>query len=70
MHITDPGIRAAAVLTSHWLANDIEAVVLLLAEVGTLPEAVDLATGLLLTRDLPSETITAIVRAPYAEEAS
>jgi len=70
LNVSEPCIRAAAVLTSHWLANDIEAVVLLLNEVSTMEEAVDLVTGMLLTRKLPPETITAIVRSPFGEEAS
>lgn len=70
MSITEPCIRAAAVLTSHWHAGDMEAVVLLLAEVASQQEAEDLVVGLLLTRDLSPETITSIIRTPYAEEAS
>jgi hypothetical protein len=47
-----------------------EAVVLLLAEVTTLDEALDLVTGMLLTRELAPEVITSIIRMPYGEEAS
>lgn len=67
MSIDEPCIRAAAVLTSHWLADDMEAVVLLLNEVESLDEAVDLVTGMLLTRKLSGEIITSIVRRPYGE---
>jgi hypothetical protein len=70
VHVTEPCIRAAAVLTSHWLDRDMEAVVLLLAEVTTLDEALDLVTGMLLTRELAPEVITSIIRMPYGEEAS
>lgn len=70
MSIDEPCIRSAAVLTSHWLAGDMEAVVLLLDEVASLDEAVDLVAGMLLTRGLKPETISSIVRRPYGETAS
>lgn len=70
MDIREPCIRQAAVLTSHWITGDMEAVILLLHEVATLDEAVDLATGLLLTRDCSPEILASIIREPFGEEAS
>lgn len=60
MDITEPCIRTAAVLTSHWINRDMEAVVLLLSEVATVDEAVDLVTGMLLTRELSAEALHSI----------
>ena len=63
MHACDPQTRLAAVLTAHWQAGDIEAVVLLLAEeIGSQQEAEDVLVALLMIRDKPMEEITRIIR--------
>ena len=60
MHITEPCIVQAAVLTSYWNAGDFTSVALLLAEVTDRAEAVNLVAGMLVTRDLMPEAITRI----------
>lgn len=44
-------ISLAAALIVHWSRHDIEAVVLMLAEISDLDEAEDIITALLLLRD-------------------
>jgi hypothetical protein len=69
MYPSEPCIRTAAVLTSHWNAGNVEAVVLLLAGISSLEEAVDIITGMLITRKLDMEVITAIISQPLPGEA-
>lgn len=73
MHVTEPSIRLAAVLTSHWQARDIEAVILLLKELRREGECrcqdlEDLATALLMMRDMPMDKITWIIRSTLPQE--
>ena len=60
---TEPVIRQAAVLTAHWAARDIEAVVFLLAGIRDKEEAEDLVIALLQLRDKSDSQIARIVRA-------
>lgn len=52
MHVRqEPAIGAAAALIVHWSRHDIEAVVLMLAEIRDKDEAEDIITALLLLRE-------------------
>ena len=63
MYACDPPTRLAAVLTAHWQAGDIEAVVLLVAEeIKSQQDAEDVLFALLMMRDKPIEEITRIMR--------
>lgn len=54
MHVQqEPAIAMAAALIVHWSRHDIEAAVLLLADIGDKDEAEDIITALLLLREKP-----------------
>ena len=64
MHVCDPPVRLAALLTSHWAARDIEAIVLLISEeIKSQGDAEDVLLALLTMRDKPMDEITRIIRA-------
>ena len=64
---TEPSIRTAALLTMYWQSRDIEAVVLLLAdltETGCACQNLeDLVTALLMMRDKPMSQVQMIAQA-------
>jgi hypothetical protein len=52
MHVQqEPAVAMAAALIIHWSRHDIEAVVLMLADIKDKDEAEDVITALLLLRD-------------------
>ena len=51
MHVQEPAIAMAAALAVHWSRKDIEAAVMMIAEIGDKEEALDVITALLLLRD-------------------
>jgi hypothetical protein len=57
----EPSLRQAAVLTQHWTARDIEAVVLLMAEIKDKEEAEDLIVALLMLRGRSMDDIRKII---------
>jgi hypothetical protein len=55
MHVQqEPAVAMAAALIIHWSRHDIEAVVLMLADIKDKDEAEDVITALLLLRDRPA----------------
>lgn len=50
MHVQEPSVTMAAALMLHWESKDIEAVVVLLSEIGSQEEAEDIITALLMLR--------------------
>lgn len=62
----EPSVRLAALLTLHWQARDIEAVVLLLAELTEegcrCQDLEDLVTALLMMRDKPMDQVEKVAR--------
>lgn len=59
--VAEPAIRAAAVLTHHWTTRDIEAVILLLAEIRNRDELEDLILALLMVRSKSADEISRII---------
>jgi hypothetical protein len=64
---TEPSIRQAALLTMYWQAHDVEAVVILLAELTegrcACQDLEDLVTALLIMRDKPMSQVRVIATA-------
>jgi hypothetical protein len=65
MRPVEPALRQAAVLLTHWQNKDVEAVVLLVADM-TRQDAEDVITALLLLHGRPAEKIRELVRTPQA----
>jgi hypothetical protein len=67
MSMTEPSMRTAALLTMYWQSRDIEAVVILLAELTergcACRDLEDLVTALLMMRDKPMEQVELVARA-------
>ncbi len=59
----EPSIATAAALTVHWGNRDIEAVVVLLAEVTSQQEAEDIIVALLGMRDKPAAEVRELLSA-------
>jgi hypothetical protein len=60
--VSGPALRQAAVLATHWNRRDIEAVVLLVAELNDLDLAHDMIVALLMLRDKSQEEISTLVQ--------
>lgn len=58
--VGEPALRQAAVLITHWNRRDIEAVVMLLAELET-DEAHDMIVAMLMLRDKTDEEISQLM---------
>jgi len=50
MHVQEPAIKFAAALVVHWSRHDIEAAVLMIADIKDKEDAEDVITALLLLR--------------------
>lgn len=59
--VGEPALRRAAVLMTHWNRRDIEAVVLLVADLDELDEAHDMIVALLMLRDKTPDEINRLV---------
>jgi hypothetical protein len=59
--VGEPAIRQAAVLTAHWTARDIEAVIMLMADTMDADELKDLIIALLLVREMTPDEIRKII---------
>jgi hypothetical protein len=59
--VAEPAIRQAAVITTHWIARDIEAVIMLMTDIKDRDEAEDLIIALLLLRDRTPDDIRKII---------
>jgi hypothetical protein len=53
MHVQEPAVRQAAALVLHWVRKDIEAVVLLMADIAGKEEAEDIIIALLQLHGRP-----------------
>jgi len=51
MHMQEPAVGVAAALILHWSRRDIEAAVLMIADIKDKEEALDVITALLILRD-------------------
>jgi hypothetical protein len=61
MHTVEPALYRAAILLAHWQKADVEAVVLLLAEIITIDDLGDLVVGLLQLHGQPPEAVAKII---------
>ena len=59
--VGESALRQAAVLATHWSRRDIEAVVLLVAELEDLDAAHDMIIALLMLRDKTPDEINRLV---------
>lgn len=59
----EPSIATAAALTVHWENRDIEAVVVLLAEITSQQDAEDVVVALLGMRDKPMKEVRKLLPA-------
>jgi hypothetical protein len=57
MHVQEPAITTAAALSLHWDSGDIEAVVILLADISGQEEAEDIITSLLVLRNKSADDL-------------
>lgn len=57
----EEAVRHAAALTTHWLNHDIEAVILLLADLSLPDDAQDLIISLLLIRDRTPDQVRRMI---------
>ena len=59
--VSEPALRQAAVLATHWSRRDIEAVVLLVAQLEDLDATHDMIVALLMLRDKTPDEIRRLV---------
>lgn len=60
--MSEPAVRQAAAMAVHWDRGDIEAAVLMLAEISTKEEAEDLVVALLHLRGRSTEELLKLVQ--------
>ena len=61
MHVHEPAIQTAAALIIHWSRLDVEAVVIMMADIADQEEAEDIITALLQLRDRDIEDVRKLV---------
>lgn len=58
----EPALRTGALLIKHWVHNkDVEAAIMLMAEIGTREEAEDVITALLLLHGRSAAQLNALI---------